>query len=78
MRHDDLIHNERIKYLATWLNAIASAVVVIGVVAPIAAVFYGATGSPSPGILALGGALWLLAGLGLHLGVRRILKRIRS
>lgn len=66
-----LVHNERIKYLATWVNTIASAAVVVGCVAPLAASLYGAAGTPAPITLAIGGLLWLLCGLALHLAVRR-------
>jgi len=76
----NLVHNERIKYLATWLNTIASAAVILGVVTPLAAGFYGASGSyaPSPLTLILGALIWLFSGLALHLAVRRILGRLRE
>lgn len=74
-----LIENEQTKYLATWLNTIASAAVVIGVLAPLAAAFYGGTslGTPSPAALALGTVIWFLCGCALHLAARRILRGLR-
>lgn len=75
-----LISNERTKFLATWLNTIASAAVILGVIAPLAAAFYGASVSdaPSPFTLALGALIWFFSGLALHLGVRRILRSLKE
>ena len=70
-----LIHNERTKLSATWLNSIAAAAVAVGGIAPsIAAV----TGTLSP-ILAAGLVVfWFLVGAGLHLTARAILGRLRD
>ena len=75
-----LVHNERTKYLATWLNTIASAAVVLGVIAPLAAAFYGASGAnaPSPLTLGIGALIWFVSGLTLHRAVRLILGRLRE
>ena len=73
-----LIHNERVKYPATWLNTIASAAVVVGVVAPCAAAFYGTSGvAPATPILAIGAVIWFFSGLALHLAARRVLGGLR-
>lgn len=71
----NLVHNERIKLSATWLNGLATAAVAVGSIAPsIAAV----TGATSP-ILAAGLALfWLLIGAGLHFTARALLGRLRD
>lgn len=70
-----LIHNERIKLSATWLNGLATAAVAVGSIAPsIAAV----SGTISP-ILAGGLALfWLFVGAGLHLAARALLGRLKD
>jgi hypothetical protein len=36
-----LVHNERTKHVASWLNALATALVAAGVFAPAAALLYG-------------------------------------
>lgn len=74
-----LVENEQTKYLATWLNTIGSAAVVVGVIAPLAAAFYGGASldAPSPAALALGAVIWFLCGGALHLAARRILKGLR-
>lgn len=73
------VHNERVKYFATWLNTIASAAVVVGVVAPLAAAFYGTGGvAPPTPALTLGAVIWFLSGLALHLAARRVLGGLRS
>jgi hypothetical protein len=38
-----LVHNERTKLTATWLNALATALIAAGLFAPFAALFYGLT-----------------------------------
>jgi hypothetical protein len=73
-----LIHNERWKLTANWLNALASGIIITGVVAPAIAVLFRlqtAVGI-SPVLLALSSIVWLLAGIALHLTARRILKRL--
>lgn len=72
-----LVHNERTKLTATWLNALATALVAAGAFAPAAALLYGlsprAIGAGymiavALGCLALGGIL--------HLGGRVFLRRL--
>lgn len=41
-----LVSNERLKLTANWLNAIATASVAAGVIAPVAAGFYGVGSTP--------------------------------
>jgi hypothetical protein len=71
----NLIHNERTKLTATWLNGLATAAVAVGSIAPsIAAV----SGTISP-ILAAGLALfWLFVGVGLHFTARAVLGRLKE
>lgn len=74
----NLIHNEQVKLTATWLNSIASGTMLVGTVAPVAAMLYG-TATPKGGILAvLGGVLFLFCGIGLHIQARRIVKGLRE
>ena len=73
-----LAHNERVRLTATWMNSIARGTVLVGIVAPVAAMLYG-TATPKGGILAvLGGVLFLFCGIGLHIQARRIVKGLRE
>ena len=66
-----LVHNERTKLTAAWLNTLSGAATAAGVIAPLAATFYSVSAAPvSPGILSLGAAIWLFAGVGLHFGCK--------
>ena len=72
-----LIDNERTKLLAAALNNIGVATIITGVVAPTAATLYG-HGAISSGPTAIGiGAVWLFAGLGLHLLAQIALGRLK-
>lgn len=72
-----LIHNERIKLTAGWLNTIGAAAIAAGVIAPIVA----SVGVPGYtvgwGLVTVSG-IWLLAGVGLHLAARAVLGGLRS
>ncbi|WP_158810090.1 hypothetical protein [Beijerinckia sp. L45] len=69
--------DERIKYLATLVNTCAASCFTVGVVAPIAAAFYGAPPDTGIALFMLGTFVWLCAALSLHFSVRRILGRLR-
>lgn len=70
-----LIHNERTKLTATWLNSIAAAAVAVGAIAPS---ITAAAGTISP-LLAAGLAMfWLFVGAGLHFSARAILGRLKD
>lgn len=72
-----LVHNERIKYLATLVNTVASATIVAGVIAPLIAFTYGVPG-PGGGAFAIAiSVVWLLTGAALPYAVRAILGRLR-
>ena len=75
-----LIHNERLKRTANWLNALAAGIVITGVVAPTVAALYGVHASSRAGaaLLVVLGAAWFAVGSGLHLTARWLLKRLRS
>jgi hypothetical protein len=72
-----LVHNERTKLTAAWLNALATALVTAGFFAPAAALLYGLT---QPAI----GAAYMLAlvlgclglGAGIHMLARVMLGRM--
>lgn len=55
-----LIHNERVKYLATQVNSVASAMVVAGVAAPLVAFTYGVHGSDGGGFAIAISVVWFL------------------
>lgn len=73
-----VIHNERTKLTANWLNAMASGVIITGVVAPsIAVLFQIGTGMGlRPLLLAAASAVWLSCGVALHLLARKVLGRL--
>jgi hypothetical protein len=73
-----LIHNERTKLTAAWLNAVSGGAMAAGVIAPLAATFYGVSSAPiSSSILMIGAATWFLAGIGLHLAARYTLRNLK-
>lgn len=74
-----LIQNERTKLTANWLNAMASGVIVTGVVAPsIALLFqFGAAASLNIWLIGAASTIWLLGGIILHLTARFILRSLR-
>lgn len=63
----NLIHNERLKLLATAMNNVAIAVVVTGAVAPVLGSLYGIEQRVPTWRVAAAVATSLLAGGGLHL-----------
>lgn len=74
-----LIHNERIKLTANWLNTLATALVATGAIAPVAAWLYGfptATADPlTPGFLS---AACSLSGATLHYLARTVIEGMTS
>ncbi|MCJ2025481.1 hypothetical protein [Methylobacterium sp. J-067] len=72
------IHNEQTKLLATALNNVAVAYVVIGFVTPMTALSFGVASAPVARFETLSFSLvWLLTGVTLHLGARRALRSLR-
>ena len=73
-----MIHNERTKLTANWLNAMASGVIITGVVAPsIAVLFQLSMGiGVSPLLLVAASGVWLSSGVALHLPGRKVLGRL--
>jgi hypothetical protein len=75
----DVAQNEQTKLLATGLNNIAVAFVVIGVVTPITAASFGVASAPHLSWSTLGFAvIWFCAGAGLHWLARRALRSLKS
>jgi hypothetical protein len=68
-----VIHNERIRLLASLLNSIASSAMWAGVVAPIAAAVVFEHPEFRPGAAVFGIFLWTGIGAILHVGGRAIL-----
>jgi hypothetical protein len=74
-----LVHNERLKITANWLNTLAAGIIVTGAVAPVVAGLYGFQGSSRIGSasLVLLSVAWFGIGTGLHLTARWLLTRLR-
>ncbi len=75
-----LIHNERTKLTATYLNTAATGFLGAGVVAPLAAAVFGLTGPGSPVstlTLAIGILIFLAGSVSLHLAARYVLKGLK-
>jgi hypothetical protein len=72
-----LVHNERTKLTAGWLNALATALVAAGFFAPAAALLYGLSQFPVSAAYMFSLALGCLGlGAGLHLLARAVLGRL--
>jgi len=71
------VHNEQTKLLATGLNNVAVAFVVIGGVTPVTALSFGVANAPklSVGTIAFA-AIWISTAAGLHWIARRILRSL--
>lgn len=72
----NLIHNERVKYTATFTNTIALGCILIGVITPLQRVVDGEGIIPPVTLVAAG--CWLVSGAVLHWMVRRFLGRLRE
>jgi hypothetical protein len=75
-----LIQNERVKLTATWLNTLAAATIVTGVLAPIAAFVFGlpASGALSVRTFLFAAVAWLLLGMILHWVARYVLGSLQE
>ena len=72
------IHNEQTKLLATALNNVAVAYVVIGFVTPVTAVSFGVASAPPLKLATLLFVLlWLCAGAIIHWTARRVIRSLR-
>ena len=74
------IHNERRKLFATMLNTLASSSCTIGVLTPIAAVFFSGSAPRNLGTgwIIAGVVFWLGAAVVLHTRARRVLGGLRE
>ena len=74
-----LVHNERTKLTATWLNTLATALIAAGVFAPAVAALYGLSsihvGPLLEAVILIG---CLVLGVGIHLAARTVLGRMRE
>ncbi|WEJ57588.1 hypothetical protein [Devosia sp. FJ2-5-3] len=74
-----LIENERTKLLANALDRTSTACLTVGVLAPLAAVIYGASGTAlATWAFVLGGVIWLLVAIALHMIARWVLGGLKS
>ena len=74
-----LVHNERTKLTASWLNALATALLAAGAFAPAAAWLYGLSALPiGAGYLSALACACLVAGVGLHFIGLSILGSLRE
>jgi hypothetical protein len=74
-----LVHNERTKLTASWLNTLATALVAAGAFAPFAAWLYGLSELPVSWPKLVGTALACgLIGMSLHVGGLALLGRLRE
>jgi ABC-type xylose transport system permease subunit len=74
-----LVENERVKLTASWLNALATALVAAGAFAPAAAWLYGLSALPiAPAFLSTLAGACLIGGISLHLLGLAILGRLRE
>lgn len=70
-----LVRNEQTKLTATWLNGIAIAAIAVGTIAPSTAAIVG-TAAPAAAIIV--GLVWFIAGCGLHVLARLMLRGLRE
>jgi hypothetical protein len=74
-----LIHNERTKLTANWLNTLATALIAAGTFAPLLALLYGYSGATvDRGFLAGSACICFAAGVALHWGGSAYLRRLRE
>ena len=74
-----LIHNERTKLTANWLNTLATALVATGAIAPVAAWLYGFPSAIADALtLGIMSAACTLSGAVLHLLARMVLGGLKE
>jgi hypothetical protein len=74
-----LVHNERTKLTAAWLNTLATGLVAAGAFAPAAAFLYGlSVPAVSAGYMIAIALGCIVFGVGLHLGGRVFLGRLHE
>jgi hypothetical protein len=74
-----LVHNERTRLTASWLNALATALIAAGGFAPAAAWLYGLSALPVGAVyLTTVGVVCAAGGFSLHLVALATLRRLRE
>lgn len=74
-----LVDNERTKLLANALDRASTASLTVGVLAPIAAVFYNLSATDTPTwVFVVGGVTWFSAAIALHFIARMVLKGLQE
>ena len=71
-----LVHNEKVKLTATYLNGLAIAVFAVGGLAPIVAIVSGTTQSVTATSVVILTSICVCLSAGLHLGARRTLRKL--
>jgi hypothetical protein len=75
----ELVENERTKLLANALDRASTAILTIGVVAPVSAALYTLVVPPiGPGWFVAVALVWIFAGIGLHISARLVLGALRE
>ena len=73
-----LVNNERWKLTATALNGVAIGVMVAGFIAPIIAVSYDVSTTPTSGYFVAIGTVWFSTAIALHIVARALLGRLKE
>lgn len=73
-----LVANERWKLTGNALNGLAVATMVTGFVAPLVAVSYGVSSVSGSIYLIAIAAIWFLTAIGIHMGARFVLGRLKE
>jgi hypothetical protein len=72
-----LVHNERVKLVATALSNIGVATVVTAIIAPIVGFLYGSPTAAASRWWWLIAVAWFVAGVGLHVIAQAVLGRLK-
>ena len=73
-----LIHNERMKLTANWLNALSAASIAVGGFAQLAPLFAGVTNAANAWLVLAFGAIWFTFGIVLHGAAHVVLTRLKE
>ncbi|MDB5558303.1 MAG: hypothetical protein JWQ36_1237 [Enterovirga sp.] len=73
-----LVHNERIKLTANWLNSISAASMAVGGFAQLAPLAAGSVTPGNPTGVVWFSTVWIVLGLALHVTARILLKRLQE
>ncbi len=73
-----LIHSERVKLTANWLNAISAASIAVAGFAQLAPFVAGSVAPGSPGSVLWFSTVWIVLGLALHVAARLALRGLKE